>query len=493
MGQALEFALVMRLVEWGVTITAALSIVARKRDPVACLGWLLAVVTFPFLGTALYIIGGVSPYEALARRKRLSSRLARSTEAPETRAFARASAIEQLEGAQVGGFESTTGWAAWTGGHEFFTDTEIEFLENSTTVYSAFEDAIVNAKKTIFVQFYQIIPDAVGRHFYNLLADKARSGVAVYVLYDAMGSYKISAEHLKLAKKAGIKIHSFMGFHPLKRRLQINWRNHRKLLIVDGSVAFVGGFNLGEMYLEGRDPGNPVWRDVHFRLNGRVASHLERVFREDWHFATGQALESGVTPAVASDERGASERLVEPTFCLPFTSGPADSYASYHTALLSILYEAKSRVWISTAYFVPDKTLMQAMMQAVARGVDVRLVIPRRSNHPITDFCTTSYFHELSDIGVQLFLYDPGMLHAKILLADDDLVLTGSSNQDYRSFFLNFELDLLIRSRPVAGEIQNYFDNIFSKSSHLEKFSIDRQYLSFGFARRIARLCSPLM
>jgi len=493
--QSLSFAESIRLAELAVSLSAALSILNRKRDPVSCLGWLLAVVAFPFIGTALYILGGVSPYEALARRRRVSSRLVRSEEPPEVRAFARTAALEQLESSDCHGFDNTTAWTGWAAGHSFFNKTGIDFLENSTTVYSAFEEAIAKAERYILVQFYQIVPDAVGRHFYGLLAEKARQGVAVHVLFDAMGSYRISANHLKMTRAAGIKIHSFMGFHPLKRRLQINWRNHRKLLIVDGQVAFVGGLNLGEVYLEGRDPENPAWRDVHFRLRGEVASHLERVFREDWHFATGEALDFGKIAPVTELPHQPPElgRSRFSALCLPVASGPADGRTAFHTSLLSVLYEAKRRIWISTAYFVPDKTLLQAMRQAVARGVDVQLVIPRRSNHPMTDFCTTSYYQELLDIGLIVHHYNPGMLHAKLLLADNDLVLTGSSNQDYRSFFLNFELDLLLRDAALTAKIEAYFSELFDKSYILNRERLDANYRSWTLLRRIFRLCSPLM
>jgi cardiolipin synthase len=142
---------------------------------------------------------------------------------------------------------------------------------------------------------------------------------------------------------------------------------------------------------------------------------------------------------------------------------------------------------------VPDKTLLQAMRQAIARGVDVQLVIPRRSNHPMTDFCTTSYYQELLDIGLVVHHYNPGMLHAKLLLADNDLVLTGSSNQDYRSFFLNFELDLLLRDRALTAKIEAYFTELFGKSYVLTREKIDLDYRSWGLPRRIFRLCSPLM
>lgn len=497
-----SFAEGLRIVEWTITIFAALSILSRKRDPVACLGWLLAVVAFPFVGSALYILGGVSPYEALARRRRVSSRLVRSEEPPEVRAFARAAALEELESSDCQGFENTTAWSGWAAGHGFFSKTGVDFLENSTSVYAAFESAIVNAERYILVQFYQIVPDAVGRHFYGLLAEKARQGVAVHVLFDAMGSYRISSKHLKMARAAGVHIHSFMGFHPLKRRLQINWRNHRKLLIADGKVAFVGGLNLGEMYLEGQDSDNPVWRDVHFKLQGDLATHLERVFREDWHFATGEALDLTRASTLLSHEleHGGKKSAENPpsgsefsALCLSVASGPADSRAAFHTSLLSVFYEAKRRIWLSTAYFVPDKTLLQAMRQAVARGVDVQLVIPRRSNHPMTDFCTTSYYQELLDIGLTIHHFNPGMLHAKLLIADDDLVLTGSSNQDYRSFFLNFELDLLMRDRALMGRIETYFNDLFAKSYVLTREKVDSDYRSLMLLRRISRLCSPLM
>jgi cardiolipin synthase len=513
----------VRFAEACVSFIAALSILSRKRDPVACLGWLFAVALFPIVGTTLYIIGGVSPYEALARRRRVSSRLVQSEDSPEERAYARAAALEALTTSDCNGFENTTAWAGWAAGHGFFPHTPVEFLENSTAVYAAFEEAIRNANRYVLVQFYQIIPDAVGRHFYGILAAKAQQGVAVHVLYDAMGSYRISKEQLKAARNAGIQIHSFMGFHPLKRRLQINWRNHRKLLVADGEVAFVGGLNLGEMYLEGHDPDNPTWRDVHFRLSGKIAAYLERTFREDWHFATGEALDlpkpshnastwdnSGSVEGVGVKSHGIQSQAghelkfqlarstgaAEETFhtlCLPVPSGPADSRTAFHTALLGVFYEARRRIWFSTAYFVPDKTILQALRQAVARGVDVKLVIPARSNHPITDFCTTSYYHELLEIGLTIHHFQPGMLHAKVLLADDDLILTGSSNQDYRSFFLNFELDLFIRDRPLAARIDRYFHDLIGKSDILTLGSLDQQYRNWTLLRRIARLFSPLM
>lgn len=502
----------VRVAETSITLIAALSILSRKRDPVACLGWLFAVALFPVVGTTLYIIGGVSPYEALARRRRVSSRLVRSEDSPEERAYARTAALEELAASDCAGFENATAWAGWAAGHGFFPHTPVEFLENSTSVYAAFEEAITSARNYILVQFYQIIPDAVGRHFYGLLAEKARQGVAVHVLYDAMGSYRISKEQLKEVRGAGIHIHSFMGFHPLKRRLQINWRNHRKLLIADGEVAFVGGLNLGEMYLEGHDPDNPTWRDVHFRLRGKIASHLERTFREDWHFATGEALDLSRSVQEAAEKSGSTSMKTSPqipqwtgkgnsaavdqTFqvlCLPVPSGPADSRAAFHTTLLGMLYEARRRIWFSTAYFVPDKTILQGLRQAVARGVDVKLVIPARSNHPITDFCTTSYYQELLEIGLTIHHFQPGMLHAKVLLADDDLVLTGSSNQDYRSFFLNFELDLFMRDRALAARIERYFNDLIAKSVVLTRASVDHDYRRWTLLRRIARLFSPLM
>jgi cardiolipin synthase len=341
------------------------------------------------------------------------------------------------------------------------------------------------------VQFYQILPDRVGRRFFFQLRRKAREGVRVYVMYDAMGSYKLRRDILDAVRSSGIKIVNFLAMHPLKRRYQINWRNHRKILVCDGEVAFVGGFNIGETYLEGDHQGNPLWKDAHFRVKGSCVDAIQQVFAGDWLFATGEKIDfaTGRSP---EDSHRYAERSSQ-NFVAVIPSGPSDHRALMHSTLSAILHGAETRVWITTAYFVPDRQIMEAMRQAVERGVDVRVVIPKRSNHPITDFCSTSYFAEFLDLGIRVYLYKPGMCHAKLLLADDDLVLSGSSNLDYRSFFLNFELDLLIRDRRLAPDVEKFLTESFQQSETLGLQQVRPRNLPLKAARNLIRLFAPLM
>lgn len=471
----------------------ALSILLTKREPVACLGWLLSIATFPLIGSLAYLVGGLNPYQTHTRRMR--ERLRRSLGvgagiSHQEKMTAIGANLDALERSKYHGFQNAQSWVAGVTATDFHRDVGIEFLINSSATYDEFERAVLAAKEYIFVQFYQILPDKVGRRFFFQLRRKAKEGVKVYVMYDAMGSYKLRRDLLDAVRSSGIQIVNFLAMHPLKRRFQINWRNHRKIIICDGEVAFVGGFNIGESYLEGDQQDTPLWRDAHFKLSGSCVDVIQKVFVGDWLFATGQTIafkSTSVPHAKNASDNSASN------FVAVVPSGPSDQRALMHSTLTAILHGAETRVWLSTAYFVPDSQILGAMRQAVERGVDVRVVIPKRSNHPITDFCTTSYFSEFLDLGLKVYLYRPGMCHAKLLLADSDLVLSGSSNLDYRSFFLNFELDLLVRDRRIAPLVEKFLTESFHQSEVLSQLHVRPGNLPLRTARNLIRLFAPIM
>ena len=481
----------------------ALSILLTKRDPVACLGWLLSVATFPILGSIAYIIGGLNPYEAYTKklRERIQKQLGASGEISQKEKL---NAIRTnqlaLDRSAYTGFKNAQSWVAGVNKAEFHRDVDLTLLVNSTTTYAEFEKAVLDAKEFIFVQFYQILPDRVGKRFFFLLRKKAKEGVKVYVLYDAMGSHRLRRDILESVRSSGIRISNFLAMHPLKRRYQINWRNHRKILICDGKTAFVGGFNIGETYLQGNDHSMPLWKDAHFQIQGPCVETIQRVFSDDWLFATGEKIVIGALGGIQTKASYSlpSKELsdeVNPSsnFVAVIPSGPSDHRAIFHSTISAVLHAAEKRVWISTAYLVPDRLLMEAMRQAVERGVDVRIVIPKHSNHPITDFCTTSYFAEFLDLGVSVYLYGPGMCHSKLLLADEDLILTGSSNLDYRSFFLNFELDLFIRDRVLAPRIEKFLTECFEHGEVMGMNHVRPRNLFLKGARNIIRLFAPIM
>jgi cardiolipin synthase len=478
-----------RLLEIVLSVVLAAHILLKKQEPVVCLSWLLGVALFPFFAAICYVGFGINPFEKYAARKRASKHLS----SLQKRRLSRLDIVNQNQRLMIAnhylGFDRTSTWSSMLNGRPLLSGNSVETLVNSNNAFAGMRDAISHAQEFILVQFYQIQVDSMGVEFLDLLTTKAKEGVKVHVLFDALGSQKIKDSMIREYRRRGLKIHRFLEVHPIKRRFQINWRNHRKLVICDGQVAFTGGFNIGEMYLEGPDPQRPKWFDFIFRVRGPVIQDLTAIFAEDWHFTTGKTLaEEIVARRQDSPERNSSENLMQ-----VIASGPSENKAPFYSTLISLIHESRERVWIMTPYFVPDKELLHAMRMAVVRGVHVRIVVPKHSNHPITDTCAHSYFSEIHRYGIELLRYVHGVCHGKLVIADSDVVLAGSSNLDYRSFFLNFETDIFMRDRRLAQELSTTFDLISRDCLPLSPKDVSNLRLARLLFRRIMRLFAPLM
>ncbi len=474
----------------GLSFILAAHILLKKQEPVVCLSWLLGVSTFPLLTAICYVGFGINPFEQYAARKRASKHLAGLRRVRLPREQIIHSNDMALRSHDFSGFDRTALWVSMLHGSAIQTGNEAEILVNSTSAFGAAKAAIESAKEFILIQFYQIQVDTVGVQFLDLLAEKSKAGVKVYVLFDALGSHRLKTSLIRKYRDKGIEINRFLEVHPIKRRFQINWRNHRKLIVVDGRIAFTGGFNVGQMYLEGPDPERPKWFDLIFRVRGSVIGDLIAIFAEDWHFTTGKTIPADYLERhlEKSPPKTDSKNLLQ---IIP--SGPSENNAPFYSTFIGVLHEARRRVWIMTPYFVPDKELLHAMRMAVARGVHVRVIVPKHSNHPITDLCAHSYFGELHRYGVDLQRYVPGVCHGKLLLADDDLILAGSSNLDYRSFFLNFETDLLMRDRALAAQISEILEGVSKHCVPLSPDDVSPKRVARLLFRRIMRLFAPLM
>lgn len=484
-GNTSEFVLTIQIV---VGIFVAAHVLIKKQDPYACMGWLLAVALFPLITAVFYMGVGVNPFERYAQRRRQSRILAglkRERLAPTDLARINDETMAQYGYAD---FDRTFAWASSIHGLPVQSGNAVKLYVNSNAVYEAMNQDILTAKSFILVQFYQIQADSVGFAFLDLLAQKAQEGVKVYVLFDALGSFSLKNDAIELYRRKGVQMRRFLEIHPIKRRFQINWRNHRKLVVIDGISAYVGGFNMGSLYLQGADLERPRWVDLIFRVNGPVLTDVMSQFFEDWHFTTGKVLHD-----VLSSLKNEPVKQESSTLLVPVLSGPSETTAPFYSTLQHILFEAKKRVWIMTPYFVPDKALLHAMRLAVARGVHVRIIVPLKSNHHFTDLCSSSYFAELNAYGIDLLRYRYGVCHGKVILADDDLVFAGSSNMDYRSFFLNFETDLLLRDRELGKKIEEFMESIAIKSLELRRRNITGMRVGRLLIRRIMRLLAPLM
>lgn len=472
------------------SVMLAAHILVKKQDPVVCLSWLLGVVLFPEFAAICYLGFGLNPFEKYAARKRASKHLASLKRPNKTSAVIATENQALMAKYSFQGFDRAAMWASMLQGQSLQEGNLLNPLVNSTSAYTAMTKAIDEARDYLIFQFYQIQADEIGLSFLDKLAQKAEQGVKVFVLFDGLGSHKIKNSLIETYRRRGIKMHRFLEIHPIKRRFQINWRNHRKLVIADGSLAITGGFNIGQMYLEGPDPKRAKWFDLAFAVQGPVIADFLSLFAEDWHFTTGKSLPSEILSG-----RYAQKSFQDHAKSLTqiIASGPSENNAPFYSTLIGILHEARQRVWIMTPYFVPDKQLLHAMRLAVVRGVEVQIIVPRRSNHPITDTCAHSYFSEIHQFGIKLLRYPHGVCHGKMVLADQDMVLVGSSNMDYRSFFLNFEMDLYVRDRILATQIQEIMKSVGADCAPLAPRDVSNLRIGRLLFRRIMRLFAPLM
>ena len=468
----------------------AAHILVKKQDPVVCLSWLHGVAVFPYATLICYFGFGINPFEQYAIRKRSSHHLSGLKRKRKSREELVKINRDLTADYNYMGFDRSSLWVSMLQGQPMQEGNAVQMLVNSTNAFRAINECVDGATKFILVQFYQIQADSIGLGFLDRLAAKASAGVQVHVLFDALGSHGINNTLLDHYRRQGVQIFRFLDLHPIKRRFQINWRNHRKLVICDGVLAYTGGFNIGQMYLEGPNPKRAKWLDLIFEIKGPAISDLTALFAEDWHFTTKKSLSEGIITdrRLHANHPSKTENLLQIV-----ASGPSENNAPFYTTLISLLHEARDRIWIMTPYFVPDKELLHAIKVAIARGVQVRIIVPKRSNHAITDTCAHSYFSELHQYGVELLRYEYGVCHGKLILADADLILAGSSNLDYRSFYLNFETDLLVRDRVLAQNISDLLTEISSGCSPLTAKDVSARPLLRLLFRRIMRLFAPLM
>ena len=454
---------------------AAVHAIMNSRTPQAALGWAVGLSLLPLVALPLYLVFGQSRFSGyelastradtpLGRRKREVRDMAARHRCSFRREFSDLTTLcEQLS-------ELPT-----TGGNR------LELLVNGERTFSTIFASMRRARHYIVAQFYIVKDDALGRQFQEeLLAARAR-GVEVYLLYDAVGSKKLPAAYTDRLVSAGVRVASFVTNRTLGVRFQINFRNHRKLVIVDGEEAFTGGLNVGDEYM-GRSPRFGPWRDTHLRVAGPGLLALYMGFCEDWHYATGD-LPS--VPVPRPKAAGYSQ-------VLSFVSGPADEMEICPVIYLSALREARERIWIASPYLVPDTATRLALQHAALRGVEVRILLPGMADHTLPYLTSFSYYPALQQAGVRIFRTREGFMHQKVLLVDRDLAMVGSVNFDHRSFILNFEHAVMACDDDFAKAVAAMLEADF-QAAHEEDLQAGYAGRSFWFRLkvRVASLTAP--
>ena len=437
-------------------------ILRERRSPTSTLAWLMAIIFIPYLGVPLYLIFG--------GRKMLSKVEAKPALTQKNR-----KPFNDFHLGNTGLFESGNGIFPPS------ADNRITLLPEGEQAFQTLIELIRTARRSVHIATFILGKDETGTAIVHALAGKASQGLNVCLLLDALGSVRISKKFLSPLIAAGGQVAFFMPMLHLPFRGRANLRNHRKMVICDHKTAIIGGMNLASEYLGPRaTPGR--WRDLSLLVRGPVVDHVSDIFKSDWKFASNEPI--GSHSAVAQplkSEPGGFTQLV--------ASGPDVRDDSLRNAILTAVFRANRRIWAVTPYFVPDELILEALCIALNRNVDVSIVIPKKSNHRLADLVREGYLARIQEAGAAVWLYEQHMLHAKAILVDDMVAITGSANMDMRSMLLNYEIALCIYDADAIGQLESWMLGLRKGCSARTV----RSKRSFGLIESVGRLFAPLL
>lgn len=457
---------------------AAVHALLTVRTAQGAIAWATSLFFMPYLTLVPYLIFGRSRFDAyIAARRQANEEMHQAANEADWRPW-----LEEALGARhSSGYRHLQTLARMT--HmPSLANNQVSLLIDGHAAFEAMFQAISTAKEIILVQFFIVRDDALGRRLQQLLIDKAAEGVQIYFMYDAIGSHSLPYRYVKRLRRAGVRVQGFRARRGMINRFLINFRNHRKILVIDGERGFVGGLNVGVDYL-GENPPLSPWRDTHIELCGPVVTCLQEIFAEDWYWVDHQLPPMRLPKTY--DTNG--------MLCQVVATGPADDQETCSLFFTDAIHSAQKRIWITSPYFVPDESVSSALRLAVLRGVDVRIMIPARADHRIVFAVSTLYAFDALRYGARIFSYQPGFMHQKVVLIDHNAAAIGSANMDNRSFRLNFEVMVVTFDETFAAEVEAMLLDDFERCIELtpkDRKSIHRlQQLGM----RIARLISPVL
>lgn len=451
--------------------------VMNVRSSQGAIAWGISLVTFPWLTIPLYWILGRSKFHGYAEAMRSAFR---QHDKVVREAYSEILEYKVALPEKVAPLQPLA--EAFTG-IPFTSGNAAELLINGQQTYEAMLNAIAQAKNYILLQSYIVNDDESGKKFKQALIAKAEQGIRIYLLYDEIGSNKLPRSYIKSLKRNGIQVSAFNTTKGRGNRFQLNFRNHRKILVVDGEIAFLGGLNIGDEYL-GKNPHLSPWRDTHMMMQGPTVQCLQSSFLRDWYWATRTVLDVNwkIKPNLESNQTA---------FVLP--TGPADRLAACNLFFVNAIDQAQTRLWIASPYFVPDESTLMTLKLAAIRGVDVRIILPNRPDHLFVYLCSFSYYTEMEAMGIKLYRYKDGFMHQKIMLIDRDMAAVGTVNLDNRSFFLNFEVMSFVADLRFVESVEKMLEDDLAASVAVDLSEYGRKPVWFKLIVRISRLLAPLL
>ena len=450
---------------FALSLVAAYRAVITSRTPQGAVAWILLILLLPLLGTLVYFVFGFADYKGFERDRQKSDEdlfdLATPEVVPDTssrlHAFAQIARLPVVDG------------------------NDMTLLRDGHATYDAVLAAIRGAASQIIVQFYTIKDDHVGQSLRDALVERAQAGVEVRVLHDELPFFGLPRAFKQKMTDAGIRVARPKGPKRLLGPFQLNYRNHRKLVIVDQTVAFAGGLNMSKTYL-GESKIGP-WRDTFARFEGPIVTQLGLHFASDWLWSTEEDLSGGFTGDQA--EKGALRAVA-------LAPSPAEDLAAGNLYFIAAAHAARKRLWIATPYFAPDRDVLTALRFAAMRGVEVKILVPGKADHYLTFYAAMAYFDDMRSVGGEIWVYTPAFTHQKVVLIDDDLCSIGSVNLDIRSGLLNFEITVVVEGEAAAQDVRKMMEDDFAQATRVDEDLQDRP-LPVRMAARIARLFAPVL
>lgn len=458
-----------------IIISCIYVVLTENRNPIKSLAWVTVLIFLPIIGWILYMFFGrsIKGLHLISRRKK---RKLLSTQQTKQESFDNLNLSDSSQ--QIIKLAHSLCSTKLT------SHNTLTIYNNGRDKFDQLKKDLINAKYYINLQYYIFNNDTIGQQIADILSAKAKEGVKVRVIYDHVGSFTVDNTFFKKMRESGVEAHPFFRVTFPQFANRINWRNHRKITIIDGKIGYIGGMNIADRYINGPKT-DKIWRDTHIRIIGDMVDEMQLSFATDWNFMRNDLLlDHNQTPTDVKYDENAMQLI---------TSGPTSKWSNIAFIFHKVIANAKKSIYIQTPYFLPTEALLKALITAALAKVDVRIMIPRKSDSKILKYASYSYISECLNAGIKVYLYDSGMLHSKNLIVDDEFVSTGSTNFDFRSFEHNFEANVLIYSKTTNQIFKNIFFEDQKKSTKLTLSSWTKRPKAQSLLESIVRLFSPIL
>lgn len=457
-------------------ILSAVDAIMSSRTSQGAIAWTISLVAAPIVAVPAYWVFGRSKFEGYIESRKEQER---EFDAVARQAQAGIDAVELEFETRHPAYDALRGLS----GARLTHGNRAELLIDGKQTFDSIIEGIGRAREYVLVQFYIVHDDGLGRRLKDAMIERAKAGVQVVFLYDELGSSSLPKSYTRELEAAGVRVSSFHTTQGTRNKFQLNFRNHRKIVVVDGKTAWVGGHNVGDEYL-GLDPEFSPWRDTHVRIDGPFAVQAQAVVAVDWYWAQRELLELNWVPELAPDAD---------MNAIVVATGPADPLETAGMFFVHALHSAKQRIWITAPYFVPDDAVVKALMLATLRGVDVRILVPGKGDSLPVQMASYYYMWLLKDSNVRFCAFEPGFMHQKVMLVDDTTSSIGTHNFDNRSFRLNFEIAAVVYDEGFNREVEAMLREDLRKCKPIDPAEFDNRSWFWKFRVQVSRLLSPIL